>query len=475
VLPLLVVALARTLGTPPLPPAPEQVAPGPDDMSLPAERLSRAVQLKTITRDGADLDTAEWLKLHALLEEAYPATSAALKREVIAELSLLYTWEGTDPSLPPVLLLAHSDVVPVEATSLDRWTVPPFSGAVKDGYVWGRGALDDKGCLMAIMEAVEWLAASGFTPRRTLLLAFGHDEEIGGRGGARAIGEHLADKGIKPWFLVDEGGAVIDGIVPGIPVPVALVAVAEKGYLTVELHAEGKGGHSSAPPTQTAAGRLARAVAALEAHQLDGGLDRSFDKVLSALAPYLPFDKRFAARNLWLFGPIIEHEMLALERGGAMLRTTTAPTMLSGSQKENVLPSLATATVNFRIMPGDTVESVIAHVEALVAPEDVSVHPLLDGASDPSPVSPSEGAAWDTVHAAVRESFPEAAVVPGLMIAATDSRHYLHVTDNVLRFAPHRVGADDMARFHGVDERMRIEDYAREIAFYRRLMERSLK
>jgi carboxypeptidase PM20D1 len=475
VLPLLLVAVARTFGGPSLPPPPANPAPPADGIQAAAARLSRAVQLKTITVDGAALDSAEWLKLHALFEEAYPALTAAATREVVAELSLLYTWEGSDPSLPPVLLLAHSDVVPAEPSSLSQWTHPPFSGAIDGGFVWGRGALDDKGCMMAIMEAFERLAASGFAPRRTLLVALGHDEEIGGRGGARAIGQLLAQRGIKPWFLVDEGGAVVDRLTPEMPVPVALVAVAEKGYLTVELRAEGQGGHSSAPPTRTTVGRLARAVAALEDKQLHGGLDRSFGKVLEALAPYLSFDRRLVVRNLWLFGPIVEHEMLKIERGGAMLRTTTAPTMLSGSQKENVLPSEATATVNFRLMPGDTIESVVAHIEETVAAEGVTVHPHLEGASNPSPVSPSEGDAWDVVFSSVRETFPEAAVVPGLMIAGTDSRHYLHLTENVLRFAPHRIKADDLARFHGVDERMRIEDYAREIAFFQRLMEKSLK
>lgn len=464
---LLAVLVGRTLTIPsrqitlPAPPA------KPVDARAVAERLAEAVRLRTVTHQDPRQDDREaFLELHALLREHFPRAHEALDVETVADLSLLYTWRGQDPASAPVVLMAHQDVVPI--ADPDAWSKDPFAGEVDDTFVWGRGTLDDKQSILGILEAVELLVAEGFRPRRTVMLAFGHDEEVRGAG-ARAIVELLKSRSTVPWLVLDEGSVVADGIVPGLSRPAALVGITEKGYATLELTVKTEGGHSSMPPANTAAGTLARAIVRLESSPFPRTLSTPVRAQLDYLGPEMGFGLRLAMGNRWLLEGAITDVMAGTKAGRAQLQTTTAVTMLQGSPKENVLPPVASAVVNFRIKPGDTVEGVVRHVEAVVGSDvEVTVRP---GASDPPPPSPLDAEPFAVMQRTVAEIFPEAVFAPSLVIATTDARAYAGFAPNVYRFAPVPFGKDDLPRFHGVDERIAIADYVNAIRFYARLIE----
>lgn len=450
-----------------VPPAPARAV----DAGQVAQHLAEAIRIPTVitSQDAAELDAEPFLALSAWLAETYPRLHAALSLERVSGHSLVYTWPGSDPALAPILLLAHQDVVP--AGTPERWTHPPFAGALVDGFVWGRGAVDDKGSLVAICEAVEALLAEGFAPRRTVLLAFGHDEEVGGPLGAVKIAEQLAAGGVRPALVLDEGFALLEsGILPGLTRPLAPVGVAEKGYATVEVAASAPGGHSSTPPRSTAAGQLARALVRLEERPFPIGVGGVTGSFFAWLAPELPLPLRVALGNADLLAPLLG-EVVRGEPGlNALLRTTTAVTMLAGAPKENVLPSEASARVNFRILPGETAESVLARVGETVAAPDVEAR-LAGKHRDPSPVSPSDGPAFALLQRTIGERFPDAVVAPALVVGGTDARHYHVAADAVYRFAPFRFGAADIRLPHGIDERIAVDNLADGVRFYARLIE----
>lgn len=450
------------------------VAPAPAravDADLVAAHLAEAIRIPTVitSPDPAQLEAEPFVALSAWLAATYPRLHSTLALERVSQHSLLYTWAGTDPALPPLLLLAHQDVVP--AGNPERWTHPPFSGAIADGHVWGRGAIDDKGPLVAICEAVEALLGEGFAPRRTVLIAFGHDEEVGGPTGAVPIGRQLAERGVRPALVLDEGYALLErGTVPGFDGLVAPVGVAEKGYTTLEVVARAAGGHSSTPPRTTAAGLLARAITQLEANPFPisiGGVTGSF---FAWLAPELPLPARVAIANADLFAPLLSEPVRREPGLNALLRTTTAVTQLSGSPKDNILPTEAIARVNFRILPGETAETVLARVQETVAAPDVEAR-FGGEHRDPSPVSPSDGPAFALLQRTIGELFPGAVVAPALVVGGTDARHYHVAADAVYRFAPFRYGPDDIKLPHGIDERLSIANLADGVRFYARLIE----
>ncbi len=438
------------------------------DAAAAAARLAEALRFETISyQDEAQLPHAAFEAFDAWLVATYPKLHARLEREPVSRHGLLYTWRGAEPDLAPIVLLAHHDVVPI--ASPERWTHPPFGGVIADGYVWGRGAMDDKGSVVAICEAVERLLGDGFTPRRTVHLAFGHDEEVGGPRGAVMIAQQLAARGVRAHLVLDEGMAVIDGAVPGVERPAALIGVAEKGYATIELSVSGLGGHSSIPPRNTAAGILASAVHRLEAQPLPGGVDGVTEQLFLHLAPEMSFAYRLPFANLWLFRGLVGRILGEDPAMNALIRTTTAVTMLEGSPKENVLPQRATAAVNFRIRPGDTSEYVLQHVRRAVDDPRVELR-FLRPPREPSPVSPTEGEAFELLTRTIGELFPDAIVAPALVLGGTDARHYTPVSDAVYRFGPFVYTNDDLGRAHGVDERMGVESLATGIRFYERLI-----
>jgi carboxypeptidase PM20D1 len=364
-------------------------------------------------------------------------------------------------------------VVPVEPGTERSWTHPPFSGAIADGHVWGRGAMDDKAGVLAILEAVEHLLGRGFQPERTILLAFGHDEEVSGVNGARNIAALLRQRGVKPEFILDEGGAIAEGMVEGVEAPIALIGTAEKGYVSVDLVAREKGGHSSMPPTHTAIGRLASVIHRLEENQMPARIDGATRKSFEVLAPEMPFGPRLLLSNLWLFDPVAERVFSGDPAGNSRIRTTTAATIMNAGVKENVLPHEARAVVNFRILPGDSVRSVLEHVRAQAGPE-IEVSARQATATEPSPESEVEAPAFRLLQTTIAQVYPGTLVAPNLLGGGTDTKHFQGLSRNVYRFLPVRVRAEDLARFHGTNERIGIENYAGAIRFYVQLI-RNLK
>ncbi len=447
------------------------------DESAAAARLAEAVRLRTISaRDDADLNADQFRALHELLRARFARVHATLERELVGGLSLLYTWRGSDPAARPVMLMAHQDVVPVAPGTQGDWTHPPFSGRVVDGYVWGRGAWDDKGNLMAQLEAVEMLIAAGFRPARTVYLAFGADEEVGGVRGAKQIAALLGARGVTLDFVLDEGLLVLDGVLPGLARPAALIGVAEKGYLTLELQMSATPGHSSMPPApgKGAVAMLAAALRRLDDARLPAAIRGVAGEMFETLAPEMGGVSRVLLSNLWLFGPLVTAQLEKSASTDAALRTTTAFTMLRAGDKENVLPGRAEATLNFRLLPGDTTQSVIEHVHAhaaAVAPPERFAVRTLPGAVAASKVAPTDSPQYRRLNSTIREVFPDVVVAPGLMIGATDSMHFGGISDHVFKFSPVRANARDLARFHGTDERLDVTNYADAIRFYHRLIE----
>lgn len=464
---LVTVLLFNTWRLPALPdPAGTKLAALPD-LPVAAERLAGAIRIPTISYGFANPPGGNrFPEFHAYLQKSFPLTHAKLKRELINDSSLLFTWTGTQPDLAPILLTAHMDVVPIEPGTEAGWTHPPFSGAVADGYVWGRGTMDNKHMVMATLEGVERLLAQGFAPTRTVILAFGHDEEIGGHVGAKFVADALEQRKVRALFSVDEGSAILDGIVPGASRPIAQIGIAEKGYLSLQLKAIGQGGHSSMPPPHTAVGKLGTAIGRLEAEQMPASLSGPGAMGLRAMAPALPFARRIVLANDWLFGPLLLRELEKVSNTNAMIRTTTAPTMINGGVKENVLPTEATAVVNFRIAPGDTVASVKAHVERVIANPDVTMSDYLHPGADATPVADIRSPGYTLISDVIRQIEPAAVIVPGLVVAGTDSKHWSRVSDATFRFTPVRLTSDDLKRIHATDERISISNYGEIIAFY---------
>lgn len=448
-----------------------EAVPAPEvDVQSAALHLSQVIRFETISHENAEEnDAGVFSLLHTYLRAAYPKAHAELEPEVVAGASLLYTWKGTEPDLAPLVLMAHQDVVPVEPGTEGDWSHHPFGGEIADGFLWGRGAMDDKGSLVGILEAVETLLGRGFQPKRTVFLAFGHDEEVGGEVGAAAIAKVLKDRNVRPFLVLDEGGAIADGFLPGLDRPIATVGIAEKGSASVEIAVKVEGGHSSVPPRQTAIGILSRAVVRLEDNPLPGGIEGPFREMLLAVGREMPFSRRLVLANLWLFAPLVERQLSRVPAADSMMRTSTAVTIIDGGVKSNVLPSSARAVVNFRIAPGDTVESVLEHVRRVTADPRVTVVEARE-TREPSNVSPTDSDGYRLVERTIRQMFPDAVIAPYLLPGGTDSRHFASLTPNVYRFGAIRVGMDDLRRAHGTDERVSVDVLEKMVAFYMQLL-----
>ncbi len=437
-------------------------------------RLAGAIRIQTISEPLATPNEAAMAELRSYLEKSFPRVHAAVKREVVNDGNgmgaLLFTWQGSDATLAPLLLMGHMDVVPVDATSLNRWKHAPFSGDVADGYVWGRGASDDKAAVVSVLEAAESLLTQGFTPKRTLIFAFGDDEENDGHG-AEHLAALLQSRGVHPELVMDEGGFVARGIVPGVTGDVALISIAEKGIASVQLQVNAPGGHSSRPPKQTAIGRLSAAMVRLETHQMHARITPPAAQMLDALAPSMKFMERMVVANRWLLGPLLVRTLEQTPSGNALVRTTTALTMMNAGVKDNVLPTQATAVVNFRILPGETVEKVMNHVRTVVGDPEVKVSLYPSASGNPSPVSPTDADGYRLLSKMIGEFFPDAPVTPNLLVARTDSVHYYRLTPNVYRFFPAVRDEQDVAAVHGINERMSVENYLRAVQFMAAMMQ----
>jgi carboxypeptidase PM20D1 len=440
------------------------------DESGAVQRLAAALRIQTISfEDHAQIDLRAFEALAAHLRQSFPRAHEVLALEPVGH-SLLFTWTGRDQAGPPLLLTAHMDVVPVEPGTEGRWTHPPFAGVVGDGFIWGRGARDDKSSVLALLEAVELLVAAGYQPPRTVYLAFGHDEEIGGRQGARKMAELLQSRGVRAEFVLDEGSAVLEGLVAGVARPVAAINAAEKGYLTVRLTTRAEGGHSSRPPAQTAVGRLARAVARVQDTPLPARLERPVTDMFDRLVPEMGFGRQLALANRWLFGPLLLRTLTADPTTNALIRTTTAPTVFHAGVKDNVLPSEATALINFRLLPGDSIEDVMQHVREAVDDSAVEVGPGSEFNSEAGVPAPLDSAGFRLLERTALETWPDAVVSTGLVIGATDARHYQGVAAARYNFAPQVLAAADLATIHGTNERIAVDHYLDMIRFYVRLL-----
>ncbi len=449
----------------------EPVEGMPVDSPVIAEHLAKIVRCATISNpDPAQVDPKAFEALHRALEAMYPRVHATLDRRVINDFGMLYTWRGRKADLEPVLFAGHIDVVPVEEAGLHEWTYPPFSGQIADGYVWGRGTLDMKAHVIGVFEAVENLLKEGYRPQRSVLLAIGHDEEVGGKRGAEAIAALLAEEGVHLEAVLDEGGVIFTDFLPGLKSPVALVATSEKGYLSLEFKVEGQPGHSSMPGAQTAIGILSAALARLEANPMPAHTS-ALSATMEAIGGVLPFGIQLLFANQWLFSGILKKRLAGSPKTNAAIRTTQAITMISGGVKDNLLPREARAVVNFRLLPGDSVAKVCGHVRRVIADERVQFEPLWGmDVREGSPVTSPRSSAFVALDRTLRQVFPNVVSAPFLMLGATDARYYTGLSENVFRFSPMQLSNEQLDLVHGTDERIAVESLGKMVQFFGQLM-----
>lgn len=437
-----------------------------------AAHLANAIQCATVSNlEREKIDLATFDQLHKTLQKDFPLIEDNLEKTVLAGHNLIYHWQGSNQDLDPVLFMAHQDVVPADPASLDQWTQPPFSGAIVDGKIWGRGTLDVKSQMVAVMEAVEGLLAAGYQPERSVFLAFGQDEEIGGTQGQKLITEHFKAQNIHFAAVMDEGGAILESQIPGVKVPIALIGNCEKGYLTLEIKATGSGGHSSMPPAVTTIGRLARGIAYLENNPIPGNPQRVLP-MFETMGKHTPFMMRLAFANMWLFNGYLKKHFESSPRMAAMIRTTTAVTIIKGGVKDNVLPSEASAFVNFRLSPGDTIESVIEFVKYLVKPYDLAVNISGEHPWEASGVSDPNSPAFDHLAACIKDTFGDVAVAPYTVMGATDARYYNDLSENVFRFSPVKMEGDQLGSVHNINEYITVDQFHQTVTFMSAMLQR---
>jgi carboxypeptidase PM20D1 len=441
--------------------------PGRPLPHLPADsavrHLQQALRWRTVSAaDTALVDTAQFAGLRRLLRRSYPRLHRQLTLQLVGGHTLLYRWPGSDCSLAPVVLLAHQDVVPVDAGSLGEWKVKPFAGVVQDGFIWGRGVTDNKANLVAICEAAESLLATGFRPRQTVYLVFGHDEEVGGlRGAAQAAQLLRARHGRAAWVL-EEGGFVTTDRVPGLAgQPVALIGTAEKGYLTVEVSAALPGGHSSLPAPVTALELVSGAVARLRAEPFPAAFTPAMDGFAAHVGPHLPLQERVAFANRQLLEPLILHAYSRTPGGNAAVRTTIVPTVFRSGVQANVVPSTAAVLLNVRLLPGLRSDEALQLLRTKLGDERLHLR-AVGFVSEPGPTAPDSARTFRHLESVVHRLVPGVISTPFLMTGITDARHFSDLTPNVYRFSL----MTDPQGFHGVNERLSVASFHQSIAFY---------
>lgn len=436
----------------------------PDERAV--EALRALVRVPTVSQTE-HLDPASFERLHAVLAEHFPLLHARLARTQIGEHGLLVHWPGGSGG-DPLVLMAHQDVVPIDEAA--PWQHPPFSAEVADGAIWGRGTLDDKGALAAVCVAVERLLEAGFTPARDVWLSFGAREEVSGVDAGMAV-EELRRRGVRPWLVLDEGGAIAEQAFPGVRPALGVIGISEKGTTTLVLRAAGSGGHASTPARRGPTARIARAVVRLERRPLPPRLPDATLRLFARIAPHAPAAMRPLLAHAHRVRPLLAR---ALVRSGpetaALARTTMAVTTLSGSPAPNVIASSATAAVNVRIMPGDSVARVTEHVRRAIGDDSIGIE--VADANEPSPLSPVDDPAFDLLADLVAEVFPEAVPTPYVMMAATDARFFTPICPRVYRFTPFRMSKAQRETIHSYDERLGVDDFLAGVTWYRRLIER---
>lgn len=431
-------------------------------------RLSAAVQIPSL----AGSDSVVFGRLDSLLQFHFPKVFSQLQVERLGGGSLLFKWPGKQTKLNPVLLLGHLDVVPADSA---QWSYPPFSGTIAEGFLWGRGTLDDKMSIWSIMEAIEWLIGEDYYPERTLYLAFGHDEESQGKNGALQISQWLESRDIRPEFILDEGSFVISNALEGLKSPLAAVAVTEKGFVSFTLQLDRtEGGHASMPPSFTAVGAMAFALERIRQNPFPASLRGATGQFFDYVGPEMAALNRIVLANRWLFSPLLISKLSEDPAANAIIRTTAAPTLIEGGIRDNVLPLSVKAIVNVRILPGETIASTQTYLEKVIDEPSIKVSVAdNDYGGDPPAASSVESFGFQVLQKTIGEIFPGAVVAPSVSAGYTDSRHYRKICEQIYRFSPLLLSLEDLKGMHGVDERIGLENYERMIRFYRQLIRNS--
>jgi len=447
------------------------------DSDAALDRLSQAVQIQTVTyQDSVVTNHGAFRDFIAFMQEAYPRVHDTMERERMGRngYTLLYRWQGRDTTRTPIMLMGHYDVVPIEEGTREAWSHPPFSGVQADGFLWGRGTLDDKSGTLSAFEAAEYLIGTGYQPEQTVYLLANHDEETGGNQGAARVAEQLEKRGVTLDFLVDEGMPVAEAIIPNVESPLAMIGVAEKGSLTLQLEVTREGGHASMPPRQTAIGELASAVHTLKENPMPARFGDLLRRTFEPVSSELPFVYRMGLANLWLFEPLIKSRLARLPHTNAAMRTTIAPTVFQAGMKTNVLPAHAEAVINFRIHPQDSVSAVMRHVRQTIDNPDVEIKSPDDTRDrEASFVSDLTADSYRQLKHSIWETFGDIPIAPSMFVAATDSRHFHNLTRDIYRFRPIRARPPDRSRIHGTDERIRTDNYLEMVQFQIRLLQNS--
>ncbi|KAL4226044.1 hypothetical protein ACF0H5_014032 [Mactra antiquata] len=431
------------------------------------KRFQDAIRFRTVSTAISDYNTEELAKFVQYIVSAYPDlhSSSLLQYEIVANYSLLYTVPGTDSSLTPYLLMAHLDVVPADPAA---WEAEPFGADIINDFIYGRGTIDFKHGVMGILEALNFYVSNGKQPERSFYVAFGHDEEVSGLDGAQAISDLLWNRGVRKFeFILDEGLTLTNGIVLGLKEQVGLIGVAEKGSLNVELFVDGEPGHSSMPPKESTIGIMSGAIHRLEKNPHPSMLGYGPEKdTFEHLAPYMSLPYRVVMCNLWLFKPVMSWVLSWKLSTNAIIRTVSAVTMFKAGVKINVNSPNATAYINHRIHPAQTVQQVLEYDASVINDDRVKMR-VVD-AMEPHPIASSgdEDFGYQTIKSSIRQIWNNTVVAPATMIGNTDTRHYLRMTSNVYRFSPTVMFPDDPKRFHGNNERISINNYEQAVNFY---------
>ncbi len=440
------------------------------------DNLSKAIQFRTISnRDSKLVDWAEFEKFHKFLDEAYPLIAKNLEKEIVPPANLLYRWKGTRSDLQPIALLAHQDVVPVSSGTEDDWVHDAFSGHDDGEFIWGRGSVDMKNHLIAVMESVEALLEDGFTPERDVYLLFGDNEEVvaNSDNGAKDLMLTLKNRGITLDSVIDEGGAMIPISVPGVLENkyLAGVGVAEKGYSDIEIVVNAKGGHSSQPPTHNALGEIADVIKALEKNQFKAALNENMKSLFDAIGRECSFPVRLITCNMPLLYPAITELSKHIPFLACLTRTTTAVTMAQGSPAANVLPQRAAITVNFRAMPGTTKQNLVDHIRSVCKNKDIEINVL--NSKEASKFSSTDSRAYNIIRDVSKAIQPGAIVAPYLVMGGTDAYNYEPICDNIYRYAPFELTTELLRCTHGTNERLPINLMENALVFFKNYIRRA--
>ena len=434
------------------------------------KNLSDAIKIPTIAnRDESLVDWTPFDEFHAMLEKAYPLMHEKLEKQIVSTRSLLYHWKSEHPEKEPIALLSHQDVVPVTPGTENDWKYPAYSGEIAEGFLWGRGAIDMKNHLIGVCEAVETLLEEGYVPERDVYICFGHNEEVMAEGeicGADCMLRWFKERGIKLDSVLDEGGAIleakVDKVIDG---HLAGVGIAEKGHVDFEISVNAKGGHSSQPPKHSALGELSRIVCKLENNQFKAELTPQLYSLFNEIGKNTTYPVRCVMSNLPVLKPLITKICSEIPPVASMMRTTTAVTMANGSPAPNVLPQKATVNVNFRIMPGQTIDDVEAHIRKIAGPK--AEIKMVSG-KNPSKISPTDSRAFNAIREICKEMDPKAIVAPYLVMGGTDARNYEEVCDNIYRYSPFLMDTALLLTTHGTNERIPVSSLKDGVVFFKK-------